>query len=352
MAFSGFAQDDEESNTIADIVVASASAEEGAEFTVLLTAVQAADPIVLELLADPEAEVTVFAPTDAAFTALFGALGEETVTALLEDPAALTEILTYHVVEGAAFSEDVAALLVDGDFSVETLNGQYVDVATTEEGGITLDDANLVLEMLDIEADNGVIHVIDAVLLPEDRTIAEVVVEAASAEEGAEFTSLLAAVQAADPAVLEALSNPDAELTVFAPTDEAFAALGEETISAVLADQALVTGILLYHAAEGATYSGDIVDYFMGGMDMEEEGDMEEGDEAEDMDEEGMDDMMSDALVVTMLDGLDAEITVTEEGVFINDAQIILTDIDAANGVIHVIDAVLMPPMDDMGDEE
>ncbi len=311
--------------TIAEIVVASASGETP-EFATLLAAVQAADPAVLEALSNPDAELTVFAPTDAAFAAL----GEDTLTAVLADQALLTDILLFHVVAGKVMSADVVAALaasVEGEaegtlgaFSVPSLQGQYLDIAQTESG-ITVNGANLNLDMVDIEASNGVIHVIDAVILPESQTIAELVVAAASAEEGAEFTTLLAAVQAADPAVLETLSNPDAELTVFAPTDAAFAAVGEDTLNAVLADQAMLTNILLYHVVPGVVRSGDLSQLL-----------------AENMSMDGL-------MVDTALDGAQVKFMVAEDGsVKINDATIVVTDIDAGNGVIHVIDAVILPP--------
>ncbi len=317
--------------TIADIVVASASAETP-EFTSLLAAVQAADPAVLEALSNPEAQLTVFAPTDAAFAAL----GEETLTAVLADQAMLTEILLFHVIEGGVMSADVVAAL-EGDmameatpeadaemveaplpsFSVPSLQGQYIDITADGMGGITVNGANLNLEMVDIVASNGVIHVIDAVILPESRTIADIVVESASMTEGAEFTTLLAAVQAADPAVLETLSNPEAELTVFAPTDAAFAALGEETIAAVLADQAGLTGILLYHVVPSVVRSGDVAAL------LEENG---------------------GSFTVATAQGAEVEVVAGEAGITINGANIVVTDIDAGNGVIHVIDAVILPP--------
>jgi transforming growth factor-beta-induced protein len=326
-ALPAFAQDDEP--TIADIVVASASADEP-EFSVLLTAVQAADPSVLEALANPEAELTVFAPTDAAFGALAEAVGQEAFGEIVADTELLTEILLFHVLDGAVFSEDVVSALEanDGAFSAPSLQGQYIDIASTEDG-VSVDGANLNLEMVDIEASNGVIHVIDAVITPEDRTIAEIVVDMAGAgemmEEGeememdTEFTLLLTTVGAADPAILELLSDPEAELTVFAPTDAAFEALGEETITAVVSDQALVTGILQYHVFPGVAYSDDVVELLGDGTEVE----------------------------IEMADGSVATISATEDGIFINEAQIVMTDVDAANGVIHVIDAVILPP-DDM----
>ena len=307
----------DEPGTIADIVVASASAETP-EFSTLLAAVQAADPAVLEALSDAEAELTVFAPTDAAFGALIEALGEEAFGEVLADPAALTDILLFHVLAGKVMSGDVVAALEAGEgaFSVPSLNGQYIDI-NEEMGNIYVNGAMLNLEMVDIEAINGVIHVIDAVILPESRTIADIVVETAGMEEAPEFATLLAAVGAADPAVLETLSDAEAELTVFAPTDAAFAALGEDTINAVLADQEMLTGILLYHVVPGVVYSGDLVELL------------------------GENDGM---LEVETANGAAVTFEVTEDGVKINDAMIIATDIDAANGVIHVIDAVILPP--------
>ncbi|MEL6306959.1 MAG: fasciclin domain-containing protein, partial [Chloroflexota bacterium] len=305
-----------------------------------------ADPAVLEALANPEAELTVFAPTDAAFAALAEALGEEAFGEILADPVALTEILLYHVVEGTVMSGDVVAALTpdmmmeddmgdeedmdDEDMmsmettaNVVTLSDQFITIAGTLteedevdlEAGITVDGANLVLEMVDIEADNGVIHVIDAVLVPELNTIAEIVVASTEAEE-AEFTTLLTAVTAADPAVLELLSDPSAGLTVFAPTDAAFEAV--EGLEDIVADTELLTAILQYHVVADVVYSFDIP-----GL----------------LGEDG-------TVGVEMADGSTATISVTEEGVFINDAQVVLTDIEASNGTIHVIDAVIVPPME------
>jgi len=323
MAVPAFAQD---SNTIADIVVASTEAETP-EFTTLLAAVSAADPSILEALANPEAELTVFAPTDAAFAALAEALGEEAFNGLLteEGTPRLNETLLYHVVSGIVMSSDVVAGLEAqeaGDmgavsFPVVTLSGQTFDVAGTVddmgaidlEAGITVAEANLVLEMIDIEADNGVIHVIDAVIVPEFSTIADIVV-AATEGETPEFTTLLTAVTSADPAILELLSDPTAELTVFAPTDAAFAAV--EGLGDIVANTELLTTILQYHVFPGTVYSFQI------------------GDLVDDM----------GTVNITMANGSDATITVSDMGVMIDGANIVLemVDIEAINGVIHVID--------------
>ena len=316
--------------TIADIVVAAAEAEQP-EFTTLLAAVSAADPAILAALADPEAQLTVFAPTDAAFAALAEALGEEAFTGILteEGTPALNEILLYHVVAGAIGSADVVAALSAAEadamgavsFPAVTLSGQAFDIAgaTGDDGldlaaGITIAEANLVLDMVDIQASNGMIHVIDAVIVPELRSIADIVVEQASAE-AAEFATLLAAVGAADPAVLALLADPTAEVTVFAPLDAAFAAV--EGLDAILADSALLTSILQYHVAPAAIYSFQI-----GGL---------------------LDDMNQAQL--NMANGSAATISVSDMGAMIDGAHILndLADIEASNGVIHIIDAVIVP---------
>ncbi len=131
------------------------------------------------------------------------------------------------------------------------------------------------------------------------------------------FDTLLTAVAAADPAVAEALSNPEASLTVFAPSNEAFEALGEDTLNAVLADQEQLTSILLYHVVDGALLSSDVV--------------AAAGDDGQ-------------VTVPTLLEGASLDITIDAEGnVFVNGIQVEAFDIQAKNGVIHVIGGVLLP---------
>jgi len=306
--------------TIAEIVIESASGATP-EFSTLLAVLQAADESVLKALSDPEARLTVFAPTDAAFAALREAIGEEAFNSVLANKEQLTQILLFHVVPGAVKSADVVAALEGdkGPFSVRSAQGQFINIAQTESG-ITIDGANLVLSMVDIEASNGVIHAIDAVILPETRTLAEIVVETARAAEGAEFTTLLTAVQAANEAIFKALRDPEVKLTVFAPTDAAFAALkealGEEAFNSVLADEAALTNILLYHVMQGIVSLDDVVKLLT-----------DNNGEAK----------------VEMLNGKSATIRLMDGAIMIDNAKIIMTDIDAANGIIHVIDAVIVP---------
>lgn len=140
----------EESGTIVDVAVAAG------DFTTLVAAVDAAD--LVETLSG-EGPFTVFAPNDAAFAAALDSLGL-TAEELLADTETLTSILTYHVVPGKVMAADVVTL--DGQ-SVATVNGAEVTISVDGEN-VMVNEANVIA--VDVEASNGVIHVIDSVLLP------------------------------------------------------------------------------------------------------------------------------------------------------------------------------------------
>ncbi|MDX1613024.1 MAG: fasciclin domain-containing protein [Candidatus Promineifilaceae bacterium] len=279
----------EQPQTIVDI----AAADE--RFSTLVTAVEAAG--LVEALS-AEGPFTVFAPTNDAFAALpEGALDE-----LLADPeGALTDVLLYHVVDGAVPAETVVTLS-----EAETLLGEAVTINVTDDG-VFLNESVQVVET-DIEAANGIIHVIDTVLLPPSMAASDEpnIVEVAMADE--RFSTLVTAVEAAGLA--ETLSS-EGPFTVFAPTNDAFAALPEGTLDSLLADpEGALTDILLYHVVEGEVPADTVVTL----------------DEA------------------TTLLGQPVTITATDEGVFLNDdVQVVVTDVQASNGIIHVIDTVLLP---------
>lgn len=310
-----------QTSTIAEIVVAQATGD-SPEFTTLLALVQAADPSVLEALSG-EGTFTVFAPTDAAFAALTEELGEEAIAEIVADPEMVTKILLYHVLPmqldaatltgGLEAAAPVAEMFgIIGPVTGKTLNGQHLDL-TMDEDGVYVDNATVIAT--DILASNGVIHVIDSVLLPESRTIAEIVVESAEAETP-EFATLLAAVTAAG--LVDAVSDPEATLTVFAPTDAAFAALaealGEEAFAAILADPATLASIVTYHVLGTVGASSDLT-------------------------------AAGAPVTLETLNGGTLEFVFDmEKGLLLNDSvRIVWTDIDASNGIIHVIDAVLVP---------
>jgi uncharacterized surface protein with fasciclin (FAS1) repeats len=236
-----------------------------------------------------EGPFTVFAPTDAAFAALPAG----TVEALLADIPALTNILTYHVVGAKAMSSSLS----NGQ-KIVTVQGQEVTV-TINEDGVFINNAKVTVA--DLEATNGVVHVIDAVLTPLPETVVDIVVNSDA------HTTLEAAVVAAG--LVETLQG-EGPFTVFAPTDAAFAALPTGTVEALLADIPALTNILTYHVVGAKAMSTDL----------------------------------SNGQKIVTVQGQTVTVTINYDGVFINNAKVTVADLEAANGVVHVIDAVLVPP--------
>lgn len=236
---------------------------------------------------------TVFAPSDEAFAKLPAG----TVETLLkpENKAKLASILTFHVVKGKVMAADVVKIK-----GAETLNGQRVDVKV-DGSTVSIDSSKVVTA--DIACSNGVIHVIDTVLMPVSDNIPAV------ADKAGKFKTLLKAVKEAG--LVETLSGTG-PFTVFAPTDEAFDKLPKGTIADLLKpeNKATLAGILTYHVIPGRVYSEAAVA----------------------------------AKSAKTVQGATVAIKANDKGAFVNDSKIIATDVDASNGVIHIIDTVLMPP--------
>ncbi len=234
---------------------------------------------------------TVFAPTDAAFAAL-GDRG----AALLnpEDKGRLTDILKFHVVPGTVTAADLV-----NSTQVLTLDGQRL---TTKINNGRLEVNQSLIVAADIKCGNGIIHVIDAVLVPAKNTIVEV------AAGDHTFSTLVTAVKAAG--LVEALSG-DGPFTVFAPTDDAFKALPAGVLGALVRpeNKEILKQILLYHAVPARVYARDAVR----------------------------------AGVASTAAGGQVIIGYQDGRLRINQSNIIKTDLDASNGVIHVIDRVLIP---------
>ena len=238
---------------------------------------------------------TVFAPTDDAFAAAGIDLSTFDTD---EENATLSDILLYHVVSGAVASSDVT----DG-MSAEALNGDDVSF-TVSEGSVMVNDATVTSS--DVMASNGIIHVIDKVLMPP----ADLGDIPTVAQGTGIHTSLVAAVVQAE--LLTTLQG-DGPFTVFAPTDDAFAAAGIDLAALDNEEgKATLTDILLYHVVSGAVPSSAV----------------------------------TDGMSATAVNGDDLSFAVGE-GVMVNDANVVLADVPASNGVIHVIDKVLMPPADE-----
>lgn len=292
----------ESPNTIVDVAVAT----EG--FSTLVTAVQEAG---LADLLSSEGPFTVFAPTDDAFDAL----PEGTVAGLVEDAqnggTQLADILKLHVVAGAAVA---SGDLTDGQV-INTENGDLTVSITEGTVSIKIGEVSATVTSPDVPASNGVIHVIDAVLLPPSAPEIGTIVDVASETEG--FTTLVTAVQAAG--LVETLSS-EGPFTVFAPTDDAFDALPEGTVAGLLEDAENggtdLAEILKLHVVAGAAVTSDT---------------------------------LTDGQVIPTENGGELTVSIAGNGEVSftsgggTTATVIAADVPASNGVIHVINGVLLP---------
>ena len=258
------------------------------KFNTLVAAVKAAG--LVETLKS-EGPFTVFAPSDDAFSKI----PEEKLKELLkpENKAMLQGILTYHVVPGKVLAKDVVGLT-----EAKTVNGQTVDIKVTD-GKVSVDGANVVAT--DVVCKNGVIHIIDAVIMPKP----DIVDTAVAA---GKFNTLVAAVKAAD--LVETLKG-DGPFTVFAPTDDAFSKVDHAAIQELLKpeNKEKLQSILTYHVVSGKVLAEDVV-------------------------------KLTSAKTVN---GQEVKVAVADGKATIDGANVVATDIKCGNGVIHVIDAVIMP---------
>jgi len=268
---------------IVDTAVAAGS------FKTLVAAVQAAG--LVDALKG-EGPLTVFAPTDEAFAKF----PPGTVASLLrpENKDTLIGILIYHVAPGRLPAAELTKL-----DRIETLNGQRPAVQIEGES-VMIDGATVIAA--DIKASNGVIHVIDKVILPNRNDIVATVVRAGS------FETLAAALRAAG---LVSTLQEQGPFTVFAPNDEAFAKLPEGTVENLLKpeNKDKLTAILTRHVVSGLMYSADV-----------RPGQVET--------------LQSSSIRVSKGGG----------DLLVDDVRVIATDIAATNGVIHVVDSVILPP--------
>jgi len=237
---------------------------------------------------------TVFAPTDAAFAKL----GKDAIANLLkpENKDQLVGILTYHVVAGK-----VPAAKVVGMKSAKTVQGSELPIVV-KDGKVKVGGANVVAT--DVMASNGVIHIIDAVMLPPQPTLVDVAAKAGK------FNTLLAAAKAAGLADTLANGGP---FTIFAPTDEAFAKVGKDTIAMLLKpeNKKKLQAILKHHVVAGKVMSGTAV-------------------------------KLSEA---PTLNGtkLPLQYDAKTKTLRVGAGKVIAADVEAKNGVIHVVDTVLLP---------
>ena len=262
------------------------------------TLVSALERVGLVSVLDNPGNFTVFAPTNAAFQAL----GVDLST--LSDEA-LTEILLYHVLGGKVASTDLQTGQTYATTAAETGPGNTqlsILIEKNASGNVTINGSAKVTAA-DVEATNGVIHIVDGVLLPLD------VVGHASANSN--FTQLVGALGAANGDLVSTLQG-DGPWTVFAPLNSAFETIAG-TVATLSADQ--IASVLTYHVVAGANVvSSDLTD----GMTVK----TVQGEE-----------------FTVNIDG--SNVTITDANG--NSANVVLTDVQATNGVIHVLDAVIIP---------
>ena len=269
---------------------------------------------------------TIFAPTNDAFAAI----PADQLDAVLADQELLTSILTYHVVGGEQL--DAAALGEAGE--VTTVNGATLEIGAD---GTTVNGANVVCS--NVTTANATVHIIDAVLLPpDDMSGGDEAMGAALEPSGPACSAVPMDGEgsfdgmADDPAATAASNNPvlstlvtavsqaglvdtlngEGPFTIFAPTNDAFAAIPADQLEAVLADQELLTSVLTYHVVAGEQLSSaDLIE----------------------------------AGTVATVNG--AELTITEGAdgeLLVDDVASVCMDVPTANATVHIIEGVLLPP--------
>merc|ERR1719182_389849 len=243
-------------------------------------------------------------------TPAFSTLAAGVVSNLLkpENKATLDDVLTYHVVSGAVHAADLS----DGQV-IKTVEGKTL-LATVNKTGVFINDAQVTTA--NVDASNGVVHIVDAVLLPAAKAptpapapAGKTIVDLAVATP--DLSTLVTAVKAGG--LVDTLSGAG-PFTVFAPTNEAFARLPKGTLDYLLKpeNKAKLVDILTYHVASGAVKSTDL-----------------KNDEK-----------------ITTVEGKQVEARIYGGGkyVYINNARVTTADVAASNGVVHIIDHVLLPP--------
>jgi uncharacterized surface protein with fasciclin (FAS1) repeats len=237
---------------------------------------------------------TVFAPTDEAFAKV----PQTTLDALAANPDLLKSVLLYHVVSGTVKAADVVKLS-----SAKTLEGRSVAIKVAG-GSVYIDQAKVTTP--DVMASNGVIHVIDSVLIPQTAPAAPAKNIVQTAVAAGKFKTLVSLVKKAGLAGALQGKGP---FTVFAPTDAAFAKVPKATLAALAKDKAKLKAVLLYHVAKGKVASGKVVKLKS----------------------------------VKTLQGGAVPIKVTGSKVYVGGARVVKADVLASNGFINYNNKVLSP---------
>jgi len=237
---------------------------------------------------------TVFAPTDAAFAKV----PKATLDALAENPAQLKSVLLYHVVPGRVTAADVVKL-----DSAKTLEGRSLAIKVAD-GSVFIDGAKVTTP--DVTASNGVIHVIDSVLIPKAAPAAPAKNIVQTAIAAGQFKTLASLLTKAG---LGGTLQGKGPFTVFAPTDAAFAKVPKATLAALAKNKAKLRAVLLYHVVKGKVTAAQTMKLRS----------------------------------AKTLNGKSLAIRVNGGKVLVGGATVTKADVNASNGVIHVINKVLIP---------
>ncbi|MEM6328448.1 MAG: fasciclin domain-containing protein [Bacteroidota bacterium] len=233
---------------------------------------------------------TVFAPTNAAFDALpDGALDN-----LIANPQELGGVLTYHVVPGQFATSDLS----NGQI-LTTLEGEQLTVSIS--GGIIRIN-NAAIGSANVEASNGIVHIVNDVIAFPDN-IPALAIGTPS------LSTLVTALQTAN---LVGDLDEAGPFTVFAPNNDAFSAVNGALLNALLGDVPALDELLKYHVVSGELFASDL----------------------------------SDGQTLTTLQGDQLTVTVNDNGVFVDGTRVIAANINANNGVVHVVEDVLVAPVD------
>jgi len=242
---------------------------------------------------------TVFAPINQAFDAL----GRNIIDYVFNPThtKVLDEVLTYHVVSGKVAS----SALKDGEV-IPTLDGKQTLTAHVNGAEITINTARVV--KANVEASNGIVHIVDAVLVPSDFSLPPKDILTTALATG-ELSTLVKAVTVAN--ITAALAMPNGPYTVFAPTDAAFAKLPANELAYLLAHPDALRDVLFYHLTEFRIYASEITNF---------------------------------GRVPTLFNRQEIVFFVNASGVLVNgEAKVVAANVDCTNGVVHLIDTVLIP---------
>ena len=242
-------------------------------------------------LSSPGQTFTVFAPTNSAFSEL----DTETRQRILSNNAELADVLKYHVLPSKVLSSDL-----QNELLVSTVEGSPLRINVYPNNVFTAQCSPIDITNIDKVATNGIVHVLDKVMIPPQGDVIDLVTN------DVRLTTLLGAIEAAG---LKSTFAGPGPFTVFAPTNEAFANVDQNVLSTILENPNILESVLKYHVLAGTQCSAGLV-----------------------------------TSSFKTLNGGDVQVVVEGTDVEVNGAEVVSADVSVSNGVVHLIDTLLIPP--------